>query len=93
MLVQRSRRVSWQGQELKVSAREFELLRLLLQAGGMPVSREAIWAKLWPEHREPAPGLIDLAVSRLRKKLQPSALQIMNERNFGYRVAGKFSLL
>ena len=83
------RRVASRGGEpLKLTAREFTILELLMRVPGGVVSREEILEQAWGEREEPMSNTIDVLVGRLRRKLdrpkQPSRIETV--RGMGYRL-------
>lgn len=82
-LARREVRVDGRGTEL--TAREFQLLRHLLQHAGEIVSRERLLADVWGYSFEPGSNVVEVCVRRLRKKLGP-AVRIDTVRHGGYRV-------
>ncbi len=71
-LVVPSKQCLQRGQELEeLSFYECEILCLLHQSRGQPVSREDILAKLWGIEANPANRTIDNFIVKLRKKLEP----------------------
>lgn len=66
------RRVTRGGREISLTPREFELIARLARADGAPVSRETLAREVWREtHRAtPLDNVIDVHVTRLRKKLE-----------------------
>ena len=83
------RRVAFRGDEpLKLTAREFTILELLMRVPGGVVSREEILEQAWGEREEPMSNTIDVLVGRLRRKLdrpkQPSRIETV--RGMGYRL-------
>jgi len=78
------------GRTLSLTRTEYDLLLLLARAGGSAVSRDAIAHALWPEQARGAStdNLIDVHVSRLRRKLDPagSAPCLHTIRGLGFRL-------
>jgi DNA-binding response OmpR family regulator len=76
------------GEPLRLTAREFTILELLLRVPGAVVSREEILEQAWGEREEPMSNTIDVLVGRLRRKLdrpkQPSRIETV--RGMGYRL-------
>lgn len=89
-LATKHRRALFLGRDLKLSAREYELLALLLQAAGSPLDRADLWQRIWPSDQEPHPALVDLSIARLRRKLSGCPVQIHRVRNTGYSAQGRF---
>ncbi|MBX2798309.1 MAG: winged helix-turn-helix domain-containing protein [Myxococcales bacterium] len=72
------------GQRTRLSSREQALLTRLVEAGGEPVSRDALASHLGPEV---APRAVDFAVRRLRRKIEsdPSAPRhVLTRHGVGY---------
>jgi two-component system copper resistance phosphate regulon response regulator CusR len=66
-----TRRVTRGGQDLELTAREFELLEYLLRNHGRVVSREMLARDLWKEtdRATPLDNVIDVHIARLRRKI------------------------
>jgi DNA-binding response OmpR family regulator len=66
-----SRSVSRAGQDLDLTAREFELLEYLVRHRGHVVSREMLARDVWKEadRHTPLDNVIDVQVARLRRKV------------------------
>jgi two-component system, OmpR family, response regulator len=67
---QQARSVSLEGQSIKLSSNEFDVLWLLAQKAGFPVSREELVKHLRGFDYDGFDRSIDLRISRLRKKLK-----------------------
>lgn len=63
-----SRRVVRAGQRLSLTAKEFTLLKLLVQHAGEVISRTLIAEKVWDINFDSDTNIIDVAVRRLRNK-------------------------
>lgn len=65
---------------------ELQILLCLIQRAEQPVRRSALEAAAWGLSEAVTPNALDVALHRLRRKLQAvgSTLQIMNIRNHGY---------
>ena len=66
-----TRKVKRGGTEIPLTAREFDLLELLLRHQGQIVSREMIAKEVWQEvdRATPIDNLIDVHIARLRRKI------------------------
>ena len=66
-----TRKVKRGGMEIPLTAREFDLLELLLRHQGQIVSREMIAKEVWQEvdRVTPIDNLIDVHIARLRRKI------------------------
>ncbi|ABG50112.1 two component transcriptional regulator, winged helix family [Trichodesmium erythraeum IMS101] len=81
------RRVIFKGNLIDLTPQEFNLLYVLAQAEGIPLSRSELLHRGWPDSID-NPRTIDTHVLSLRKKIeidprQPSLIQTV--RNVGYR--------
>ncbi len=69
------------------TAQEINLLNLFFENSG-PISRDDIakilWGKVW--NTKYSDWAIDKTISRLRKKLDKSEIQILTVKNFGYQI-------
>ncbi|MBA3232345.1 MAG: response regulator transcription factor [Propionibacteriales bacterium] len=83
-----SRRVTREGQEISLSAREFDILHLLVQRAGQVVSRYQILDEVWDGETDIRSNVIDVHIAGLRSKIdRPFATAtIATVRNAGYRV-------
>ena len=73
---------------LRLSAREFEVMRFLLQARDRNVSKEAILSKVWGYDSNAVENHVEVYVGFLRKKLSSigSNLKIVAARRLGYHL-------
>lgn len=67
-----SREVSRAGTVIPLTAREYDLLLLLLRQAEQVINREAIFAAIWGEQVVGDDNLIDVYVRHLRRKLEPA---------------------
>jgi two-component system OmpR family response regulator len=86
-----ARRVSYGGRRIDLQPREFRLLEYLVRHRGQIVTRSMLLEGVWDYHFDPGTNVIDVHVSRLRKKLdEGGAGQIVETvRGAGYRVGGE----
>ena len=77
-----ARRASVDGQTIELSPREWELLDLLLSQRNKVVHKDQITAAWGPGGE--APGMIEVYIHRLRRKLEGSGLAIRTVRGLGY---------
>lgn len=64
-----SRKVTRGGKELELLAREYQLLEFLLRHKGQVVTRTMLLENVWDYHFDPMTNVIDVHISRLRKKV------------------------
>jgi DNA-binding response OmpR family regulator len=63
-------RVAKAGRPVRLSPREFRLLRCLIERAGRPVSRLELLDRAWGEDATPSPQTVDVHVAWLRRKLE-----------------------
>jgi DNA-binding response OmpR family regulator len=86
-----ARRVFKSDQELQLSAREFDLLTILMKNAGRALSRDELLAQVWGEEWIGDPRTLDVHVRWLRLKIEEdpaSPEYIQTVRGYGYRFAG-----
>ena len=73
---------------VRLSAREFDVMRLLLQAKGRNLSKEAILARVWGYDSNAVENHVEVYVGFLRKKLVSigSNIRIEAARRLGYHL-------
>jgi two-component system OmpR family response regulator len=64
-----TRRVERGGARVDLQPREFRLLELLLRNQGQVVTRTMMLEEVWDYHFDPGTNVIDVHISRLRKKI------------------------
>jgi two-component system, OmpR family, response regulator RegX3 len=82
------RSVSFRGEELELSRKEFDLLRLLIENAGSVVTRERLIDEVWDTNWFGSTKTLDVHVSGLRKKLDDdpgSPRYIHTVRGVGFR--------
>lgn len=72
------------GQVLDLTPRELALLKALLARPGHAVSKERLFELVFPGESEVQYEAVEVVVYRLRKKLQPTGVQLMTLRGLGY---------
>lgn len=77
-----ARRASRAGQALPITAREWDLLRVLADARGHVVSFDDVLERAWGDPG--ARASLDVLIARLRKKLGPEAAWLRTVRGHGY---------
>jgi DNA-binding response OmpR family regulator len=90
-----ARRVYKSDQEVQLSAREFDLLAILMKNAGRAMSREELIKLVWGDDWVGDPRTLDVHVRWLRLKIEedPATPQfIQTVRGFGYRFAGQEEL-
>jgi DNA-binding response OmpR family regulator len=82
------RRAWFQDQELQLTAKEFDLLRVLVREQGKVVSREQLMREIWETAWFGSTKTLDMHISVLRRKLGDDAAQprfIATVRGVGFR--------
>jgi two-component system, OmpR family, response regulator len=84
----RTRRVSRDGQEVELTAREFEVLAYLLRHPDQVLSREQILNAVWGFDFDPGTKVLEVYIGYLRRKLgaDGGSDPIETVRNVGYRL-------
>ena len=77
--------------EVRLSAREFDVMRLLLQSGERIVSKEVILARVWGYESNAVENHVEVYVAILRKRLVSigSDVRIVSIRGLGYHLEVK----
>jgi two-component system, OmpR family, alkaline phosphatase synthesis response regulator PhoP len=80
-------KVTWQDQVIELTAKEFELLKILIKANGRVLSRDLLLDAVWGiDHPgEVQTRTVDVHVTTLRRKLRTAAEHIITVKNYGYR--------
>jgi two-component system alkaline phosphatase synthesis response regulator PhoP len=79
------------GNPVALSAREFHLLRYLIDHRGAVVSREELLTEVWGYEAMPETRTVDVHMAWLRQKLEPNPKHpefILTLRGLGYKFAG-----
>jgi DNA-binding response OmpR family regulator len=82
-----TREVRRDGQPVRLSTTEFELLVYLMRNGGHVLTREQILRAVWGYEYDPGTNVVDVYVGYLRRKLRhgESGAPITTIRSVGYR--------
>lgn len=72
------------GNPVKMPRKELEILALLIQNPGTIFSREEILSKLWPDEVIVLERVIDVNITRLRRKITPYGKNIVTRSGYGY---------
>lgn len=83
-----ARRVTCNGRIIDIQPREFRLLAYLMQHEGAVVTRTMLLENVWDYHFDPQTNVIDVHVSRLRRKLEQAGgkTTIRTVRGAGYAI-------
>ena len=77
--------VAVSGAAIRLTRREFELLRYLVQNKNRVVSRDRLLERVWGYDRLVETRSVDVHVGRLRSKLREAGRQIETVVGLGYR--------
>ena len=79
------------GKTIRLSAKEFDVMRLLLQAGKRNLSKSAILSHIWGLESNAVENHVEVYVAILRKKLSSigSDVKIVSIRGLGYHLEVK----
>jgi two-component system KDP operon response regulator KdpE len=83
------RRVSWQGTEVNLSPKEFDLLAFLASHAGKVVTHKQILTAVWGAAHENDTQYLRVYVGQLRQKIEPNPSDphfILTEPGIGYRL-------
>ena len=74
------------GREIALMPTEFKLLEFLMRNSGEVLTRTMIFEAIWGYHFDPGTNLIDVHLSRLRRKVDPTGVEpmIRTIRGTGY---------
>lgn len=80
-------KVTVKGKPLELTAKEYELLKVLILAQGRVLSRDYLLENIWGmDHAlEIQTRTVDVHIRTLRKKLKGEAVRIITVKNYGYR--------
>lgn len=87
-----SQRSVMQGEKpLDFGKREFDVLEMLVTRFNVTVPKDMLVLKLFGHEDTGTPNAIELLISRIRKKLENSELEIVTQRSVGYLLRLKMS--
>jgi two-component system, OmpR family, response regulator len=72
--------------ELDLSTKERDVLVLLMRNAGRVCARERLLNAVWGMEADPLTNVVDVTISRIRRKLPQAATMISTIRNYGYRL-------
>jgi DNA-binding response OmpR family regulator len=77
----------WDGQPVRLTAKEFALLLALVEANGRVLTRQALLERVWGYSYAEGTRTVDVHVRRLREKLPGIADRLITVKSLGYRMA------
>ena len=78
------KKVTVKGEEITLTKKEFEILKLLLGNQGHVFSREEILSRVWSDEVYVLDRTIDVNITRLRKKIGEYGKNIVTRLGYGY---------
>ncbi len=83
----RSRRVARAGRQIRLTAKEWELLEYFVRHHDAVIDRASISAYVWDENHDPFSNVLEVLIGRLRRKIDDdySPRLIHTIRAAGYR--------
>ncbi|HWC77038.1 MAG TPA: response regulator transcription factor [Blastocatellia bacterium] len=87
----RAAEVTRDGNAIELSAREFQLLRYLVEHRGSTLSRQELLNEVWGYNSMPSTRTVDVHVAWLRQKLEPNPRKpqlILTIHGLGYKFVG-----
>jgi len=82
-----SNRAFIEDNDLNLTEKEFVLIRLLMQHEGDIIGTEDIYEKVWGQPMLGDKNALQVAITRLRKKIEPAGYNIVSMRGKGYMLA------
>lgn len=80
-----SQRVTVNGKDITLAPKEFAILLYLVQNEGHIAQAQQLYEAAWGQPMMDDPNAVRVAVSRLRKKIEPDGFKISIIRGLGYR--------
>ncbi len=81
-----ARHIAWrESRELRLTRKEFAVLRVLLEADGAVVTPEELLERAWDEHIDPFTNVVPVTIMKVRRSLGDPPL-IETLRGVGYRL-------
>jgi len=70
--------------DLNLTEKEFAIIRLLTQSAGKMIDTEIVYEKVWGQPMAGDKNALQVAITRLRKKITPAGYDIISVRGKGY---------
>jgi two-component system phosphate regulon response regulator PhoB len=77
--------VRYRGEEIRLTHKEFELFRYMVERPGRVLTRERLLDRIWGSESEVDARSIDAHMRRLRLKLGPARRHVETVVGIGYR--------
>ncbi len=85
-LDEKAHTVSVAGEEVALTLKEYQLLRLLMQKKGVALTRDSLLETVWGYKDDNETRTVDVHIRTLRQKLGAEGAQIETVRGVGYRM-------
>jgi len=72
------------GEDLSLTDKEFAIIRLLVQSEGDVISADDVYERIWGQPMAGDRNALQVAITRLRKKIEPAGYNIISMRGKGY---------
>jgi two-component system OmpR family response regulator len=72
------------GVALDLTQREYDVLGILVERGGKVVSKDFLFERLYGWDAQSTPSAIEVFISRIRRKIEPSGMTVRVIRGLGY---------
>jgi two-component system, OmpR family, response regulator len=84
-----SRKAKRDGEEIVLLPTEYRVLELMMRHAGQTITRTMLFEAVWGYHFNPGTNLVEVHMSRLRKKIDPPGVKplIQTVRGSGYILA------
>lgn len=79
--------VAWDGETVRLTAKEFALLVALVESKGRVLSRQSLLENVWGYSYAEGTRTVDVHVRRLREKIPALAPSIVTVKSLGYRLS------
>jgi len=83
-LIVNQKKVRLNNEDISLTKKEFEILKLLLENENRVFSREEILTRVWSDEVYVLDRTIDVNITRLRKKIGPYGKNIVTRLGYGY---------
>ncbi|MCF3975084.1 response regulator transcription factor [Paracoccus salsus] len=84
-----SMQIKLDDRNVDLTTKEREVLVMLMRNKGKVLARERLLNSVWGMDSDPLTNVVDVTVSRIRRKLGPAGGMIVTIRNYGYRMDGE----
>lgn len=78
--------VEYQGKQVHLTAKEFQLLEYLLRHKGEVISKDQLLDHVWADEARVQHNTIETFIANLRKKVGPNETVIQTVRGYGYKI-------